>query len=280
MSQRGFFARAKVHALGYLDTVMSLKEILPTARQALQLLFPRNCPNCRAETPLNNVSDPFASIWDDDGWCRDCRIQIDPQNSDRCDACAAILAQPSPYSRGCASCHGQDFPFQLAVSVHNYEGLLQHLLITAKNTGDETLMAQLGRLLGQQIKQHPQTAEADIMVPIPTHWKRRFLSKGFHAASLIAQNVEKITGIRQSQRILGAVKPTLKQGTLSRTARLKNVRDAFVCKQPHRIAGRTVMLVDDVMTSGATMIEATRVLKRAGAKKVIVAVIARATSVT
>jgi len=126
---------------------------------------------------------------------------------------------------------------------------------------------------------HPQTADADLMVPIPTHWKRRFLSNGFHAPSLIAQNVEKMTGIPQSQRILRAVKPTLKQGTLSRTARLKNVRDAFVCKHPGKVARRTVMLVDDVMTSGATMIEAARVLKRAGAKKVIVAVIARATSV-
>jgi ComF family protein len=117
------------------------------------------------------------------------------------------------------------------------------------------------------------------MVPIPTHWKRRFLSKGFHAASLIAQNVEKMTGIPQSQRILRAVKPTLKQGTLSRTGRLKNVRDAFVCKHPEKVEGRTVMLVDDVMTSGATMIEAARLLKRAGAKEVIVAMIARATSV-
>jgi len=258
---------------------MSIKEILPTARHALQLLFPRSCPNCQVESAPTNLSESFPSTWVDDGWCRNCRLQIDPQNSSRCQICAAILAQPSPYSRGCASCHGQDFPFDLALSVHNYEGLLQHLVISAKNKGDETLMAQLGRLLGLQVKLHPQIAETDLMVPIPTHWKRRFLSKGFHAASLIAQNVEKITGIAQSQRILGAVKPTLKQGQLSRTARLKNVRNAFVCRQPHKIDGRTIMLVDDVMTSGATMIEATKTLKRAGAKKVIVAVIARATSV-
>ena len=258
---------------------MLIKQILPTTRHALQLLFPRNCPSCRVQSQSDSAPDPFNRIWDDDGWCRDCRTQIDPQNSDRCLHCAAVLAQPSPYPQGCASCHRQDLPFQLAVSVHNYEGLLQHLIIKSKNTGDETLMAQLGRLLGTQVKKHPQTADADLMVPIPTHWKRRFLSNGFHAPSLIAQNVEKMTGIPQSQRILRAVKPTITLGTLSRTARLKNVRDAFVCKHPGKVARRTVMLVDDVMTSGATMIEAARVLKRAGAKKVIVAVIARATSV-
>ena len=151
-------------------------------------------------------------------------------------------------------------------------------MIQAKNTGDETLMAQLGRLLGHQIKKDHQNADIELMVPIPTHWKRRFLSKGFHGPTLIAQNVEKMTGIPQSQRILRAVKPTLKQGTLSRTARLKNVRGAFVCKHPEKVDGRTVMLIDDVMTSGATMIEAARVLKRAGAMQVVVAVIARATS--
>ena len=116
------------------------------------------------------------------------------------------------------------------------------------------------------------------MVPIPTHWKRQFFSKGFHGPSLIAQNIEKITGIPQSQRILRAVKPTLKQGTLSRTARLQNVRNAFVCRHPNKVAGRSVMLIDDVMTSGATLIEATRMLKQVGAKQVVVAVIARATS--
>ena len=258
---------------------MLIKQILPTTRHALRLLFPRNCPSCRKESQSDSAANPFDGVWDDDGWCRDCRVQIDPQNSDRCSSCAAVLNQPSPYSQGCASCYRQDLPFELAISVHNYKGLLQHLVITSKNTGDETLMAQLGRLLGQQVKKHPQTADADLMVPIPTHWKRRFLSKGFHAGSLIAQNVEKMTGIPQSQSILRAVKPTLKQGTLSRTARMKNVHHAFVCKYPEKVKHRTVLLIDDVMTSGATMIEAARVLKRAGAKKVIAAVIARATSV-
>jgi len=258
---------------------MLIKQILPTTRHALKLLFPRNCPSCRKESQPDSTSNPFDGVWDDDGWCRDCRPQIDCQNSDRCSSCAAVLNQTSPYPRGCSSCYQQDFPFEHAISVHNYEGLLQHLVITSKNTGDETLMAQLGRLLGQQVKKHTQTGDADLIVPIPTHWKRRFLSKGFHAASLIAQNVEKMTGIPQFPSILRAVKPTLKQGTLSRTARLKNVHHAFLCKHPEKVKGRTILLIDDVMTSGATMIEAAKVLKRAGAKKVIAVVIARATSV-
>ena len=60
---------------------------------------------------------------------------------------------------------------------------------------------------------------------------------------------------------------------------MQNVKNAFVCTSPKRLKGRTVMLIDDVMTSGATMIEASRVLKRSGAKKVFVAVVARATSI-
>ncbi len=257
---------------------MSINQLLPTARHVLRLLFPRSCPSCHAEFQPGHAAACFDNVWEDDGWCRTCRLQIDAQNSDRCQSCAAVLAQPSPYSRGCASCFRQDLPFNLALSVHNYQGLLQQLVIQAKNAGDETLMSQLGRLLGQEIKKHHQTADIDLMVPIPTHWKRQFFSKGFHGPSLIAQNIEKMTGIPQSQRILRAVKPTLKQGTLSRTARLQNVRNAFVCRHPNKVAGRSVMLIDDVMTSGATLIEATRMLKQVGAKQVVVAVIARATS--
>ncbi len=258
---------------------MSIKEKLPKVADALRLLFPPNCPSCGVESDCEQSSQSFFSIWQADGWCQDCRVQIDPQNSDRCLHCAAVLAQPSPYTRGCASCYRQQFPFDFAVSVHNYQGLLRDLVIQAKNKRDDTLMAQLGRLLAHQIKKHPQTADSDLMISIPSHWKRRFFSKGFHAAALIAQNVEKMTGIPHSQRILSSVKPTLKQGTLSRTARLENVRNAFACKHPKRIVGRNILLIDDVMTSGATMSEATKVLRRAGAKKVIVAVIARATSV-
>ena len=257
---------------------MSIKPKLPTVRNALRLLFPLSCPSCKIEPGSDATVEPIFSAWDDDGWCRACRLAIDPQNSDRCHQCAAVLARPSPYTRGCASCYRQELPFELAVSVHNYQGLLQRLVVQAKNSGDETLMSQLGRLLAHQIKQHPQTADCDLIVPIPSHWSRRFSSNGFHAPSLIAQNVGKISGIPVSQRILYSVKPTLKQGTLSRTARLKNIRNAFACKKTEKIDSRTIMLIDDVMTSGATMIEATKVLKRAGAKKVLVAVIARATS--
>lgn len=256
---------------------MLTKPNLPILKDALRLLFPPNCPSCKMDTATANV-EHLPPAWANDGWCCRCRNEIDARDSPRCQRCAAVLAQPSPYAKGCASCHQQDLPFEHAISVHNYRGCLQNLIVDAKNTADETLMAQLARLLGDQIKRQPEYADCEIAVPIPSHWSRRFFSKGFHAPSLIAQNVEKITGITQSQRILASIKPTLKQGTLSRTARLKNVRNAFVCKQPRRIKGRNVLLIDDVMTSGATMIEATRVLKRSGAAKVVVAVIARATS--
>ncbi len=215
-------------------------------------------------------------MWTRDGWCTACRQRLDAGNRPRCDRCAAVLAQPSPYSIGCATCYDQTLPFAGVISVGNYEGLLQQLVTQAKNQHDETLTGQLGRLLADEVTRHRLAPEIDLAVTIPSHWLRQ-LRNGFHAAWLIAQNVQKITGIRQSQRILRSVKPTEKQGTLSRTGRAANVRGAFECRRPESVTDKTVLLVDDVMTSGATLCEATRVLQKAGARKVIVGVLARAT---
>ena len=140
---------------------MSITDHLPNVADALRLLFPACCPSCKMEASSTATNDSLPSVWLDDGWCHNCRQQIDSEHSDRCQQCAAVLAQPSPYSRGCASCFQNDFPFELAVSVHNYHGLLQHLVIQAKNTQDDTLMAQLARLLARQVKQHAQTAESE-----------------------------------------------------------------------------------------------------------------------
>lgn len=112
-----------------------------------------------------------------------------------------------------------------------------------------------------------------LVIPLPLAPKR-LAERGFNQAALLGAQVSKILGLRFEARGMLRVRETPPQTGLNREARLKNVRGAFDCTQ--RLAGH-VAIVDDVMTTGATLSEAAKVLKKAGAARVSAWVIARAT---
>ncbi|MCA9134105.1 MAG: hypothetical protein KDA45_13150, partial [Planctomycetales bacterium] len=114
------------------------------------------------------------------------------------------------------------------------------------------------------------------LVPVPNHWSHGFSSAANTAESL-ARAIARPTGWRVATRIVGRIRKTAKQGMLSWTERKRNVRGAFAINRTQGLSGRHVMLVDDVLTSGATAAELSRLLLKAGAARVSVLVIARGT---
>jgi ComF family protein len=169
--------------------------------------------------------------------------------------------------------------FEQASSVGIYRGLLQDLVIRMKNQHDEPLAVQLGYLLALQASRSDFAEELDLVVPVPTHWWRRF-ERGFHAAEVLAETFAKTCQLPFSRRLARCVRSTKKQGTLSTPGRFSNVRGAFGIQPKTNVSGLTIFLVDDVMTSGATASELARLLIRAGAAKVYVGVIARGARVS
>jgi ComF family protein len=120
------------------------------------------------------------------------------------------------------------------------------------------------------------TQEADLLVPVPLHWRRQW-ARRFNQSALLAEMVAKASGLRVSHGALKRVKATVQQVGLARSERAQNVQGAFGVPADARIevAGRRLLLVDDVLTTGATIEACTRALMRAGAAGVDVLVFAR-----
>jgi ComF family protein len=183
----------------------------------------------------------------------------------------------------CALCHGSDLRFTKAIAVGNYQGLLQELIIRMKGQQDESIAIQLGQMLGYELLASDSSdfdpLGYDLAIPVPSHWFRK-LKRGFQAADVICESMCGLTGIKKSSSIVKAIRSTKKQGTLSSAGRVSNVRGAFSIRPTVPLAGKRVLIVDDVMTSGATTSEIARILITQGAEEVNVAVVARGARVS
>jgi ComF family protein len=163
--------------------------------------------------------------------------------------------------------------FDRALAIGNYSGLLRELVVRMKNQHDEVLAIQFGIRLGYELLGQGWT-DYDFLVPVPLHWSRR-LKRGFQATDLLSEQIARVTGIRKCEKILKAVRATQKQGMLSFPARIANVRNAYAVQTQSAVKRRRVLLIDDVLTTGATTSELARILKANGAAEVNVAVVAR-----
>jgi len=114
----------------------------------------------------------------------------------------------------------------------------------------------------------------DLIVPVPLH-VRRLRQRGFNQALLLAKELSKRTGIRYGQRVLRKVKDTPFQSTLKGTERRKNIKGAFHVNNTEEARGKSILLVDDVCTTGATVNECARTLLNGGAERVVALTLAR-----
>jgi len=148
--------------------------------------------------------------------------------------------------------------------------------LRTKKSAHESLTMQLGAYLAQRTARETWAAKIDVVVPLPSHWWRRW-TRGTSGPELLAYAVAEALNRPVVTRAVRCVRRTRKQGMLRPREREQNVRGAFEVVRPEAIAKRGVLLVDDVMTTGATLREVARCLRRAGAKRVYVAVLARGT---
>jgi competence protein ComFC len=138
---------------------------------------------------------------------------------------------------------------------------------------DQSLSLALVQCLGQQLPLN--CGEYDLVIPVPLH-RRRLRWRGFNQAALLASAITKQTGCELDLVTLARVRDTPPQTRQQGAQRRQNVRGAFAVRRPDRIVNRSLLLVDDVMTTGATLDECAHTLLRAGARKVDVFTLARA----
>ena len=170
----------------------------------------------------------------------------------------------------CALCRSGLRGFDAAYCFGAYEGVLRELIHLLKYGRIQTLAGPLGDLMAAAL---PRDQAFDAVVPVPLHWRRQW-KRGFNQSELLARSISRRTAAPMV-RALCRRHATQTQAGLSNTNRRRNVASAFQCKRPASVAGKKILLIDDVMTTGSTAAACAAALKRAGARKVVLLTVAR-----
>lgn len=230
------------------------------------LLMPPSCLFC---------SEPLSSELDGGRFCPKCLPPLVPDPWHGCRRCGqAVLDVGFPISQ-CLSCLGQSYKFDAAVALGAYDAKLRKAVLRMKRPAHSSLATGMGRLLAAQRMETLAEYQAEMIVPIPMHWRRR-LWRGINSPDVVAQCLGKSLGIPVRSRLLVRHRHTQPQASLSPTGRFENMKGAFRVRRPEIVQNARILLVDDILTTGATCHEAAKMLKKAGAQAVFVAVIARA----
>ena len=244
---------------------MALHSISRFARQAIRFLIPVDCAACG--TPLTDDPVPL--------FCARCWTKIAPFDHARCARCDRPFASPvaTTFSPGhrCQPCARRPPSYTRAWTLYPYLPPLQDAICLLKYRGRLSLTAPLARLM---IDALPPTLTADMIMPVPLH-PRRLREREFNQSLLLADYLGDRLGLPVAYTNLTRALPTAAQTSLSRKDRLRNLRGAFAVRRPEAIAGKRILLIDDVFTTGATVNECARTLRRAGSGHVFAVTLAR-----
>lgn len=225
--------------------------------QLLNLLFPSKCPLC------GNISDSYVF----NPICSNCWGMIQKYDGPSCRICG--IPTISNQTTACESCIKDEQPFFQIIYYGLYEGILRKAIHLLKFKGIKRLAKPLSSLLLEL-----PFPETDIIIPVPLHLKK-LRQREFNQTALIGHYLSKQLKIPMLNDCLIKIRETAAQTSLKRDERLKNVRKAFVALKS--LDGQKVLLLDDVITSGATVRECSKSLIEAGAKRILVLALAHST---
>lgn len=229
---------------------------LARAGQWLHALLPMHCLLCGGAARAANL-------------CDGCRRDL-PRNVPACVQCALPL--PAPAEEPCGACLRRRPPWDQAHAGLRYAFPTDVLVTRLKFRGQLAAAPALAALMAEGA---PVLDPArDHLVPVPLHWRRKCL-RGYNQAEQLARHLGRLTGAPVRAGWVSRRRRTRAQSELAATERSRNVRGAFAWRGPAR-RGFRIILVDDVMTTGATLAECARLARRAGAVRVELWVAARA----
>jgi ComF family protein len=232
------------------------------ARGFLGLLYPEMCIACQA-----------ALAEHDRHFCANCRACLTTDPHATCPRCSSSVGPYTLLEHGCFQCRDDSFHFEAAIRMAPYGGLLREQILRMKNEAGEVLAELMGELFAETIQPRVLAWQPDAVVPVPLHWRRRWV-RGFNQSALLAVAVARSLNVPCRSRWLRRSRYTPKQSQMSPAERRENVKGAFAARPRSELRGKSILLIDDVLTTGSTASEAAKALKQAGAGKVLVAVLA------
>lgn len=230
----------------------------------LTLVYPQACQIC-----FNSVEQQA------DGYaCRNCweETKVFNGNETLCQKCGAfLLDKPANFETFCRRCD-EDF-YDAAKAIGSYE---KALLITILNLKHTPFLPQTLSDLFYKTLLDSDFQDADLIIPVPLS-NQRFMERGHNQAELLAEKLAKKVGLDFDKISLRRkVHIEKRRAGMDRKSRLESVKNAFEVVTPKLIEGKNILLIDDVFTSGATVSNCAKILKKSGAEKVYVLTVARA----
>ncbi len=249
---------------------------LAAGRSCLLVLFPPRCLACRAFLSPEGEAEEAAAGEDlrellRPLLCPFCRRRVTALEPPFCPRCGIMFAGRSGPIRLCGRCRREPPPFAAARAAFAYEGAVRELLHAFKYRGRLRAGRFLGRCLEETWRRYGKPEEIDLVVPVPLH-PGRLRQRGFNP---VEQLLRRWQGPPVGRDVLARVHPGPSQTGLDRAARRAHVARAFRVVEEAAVRGRRVLLVDDVLTTGATAAACARVLREAGASEVQVLAVAR-----
>ena len=226
------------------------------------LVMPGVCRACHKLLPVEA-----------DDFCSNCLPQFTVDPFPSCPHCSSTIGPHADTESGCAICRKESFVFERAIRFGPYQGLLRDLILQMKHPGQEGLAEAVGNRWAQRDEDRLHELRADLVMPVPLHWRRRW-HRGYNQSEALAQAIACRLALPCHPAALRRLRATPPQTTLTATDRRQNLRGAFALRRGSDLKDKTVLLIDDVMTSGSTVNECAKVIRTARAKTIVVAVLA------
>ena len=223
-------------------------------RVVLEVIFPSRCVGCGT----------YGSFL-----CQSCQAELPRARPPRCPICW----QPQRQGVPCSRCHEERPAFQGARSLYLYEGAAREAVHALKYNYLSALAQPMAQLMARYVEEE-EDIEADLLVAVPLYARRQRL-RGYNQSALLARELSRLCGLPLAGRGLARRRNTPPQArSVDAEARKRNVADAFIADR-RRVEGKRVLLIDDVMTTGATLDACARALRQAGAASVWAVTFAR-----
>lgn len=241
-------------------------------KSVIQFLFPDNlvCHFCDVELPPN-AEEPI---------CEQCNQELVFLEGHLCRKCGRHIAeaydQYEPYAFKCKECQEQFHFFAKHRSYTLYDGKIKDALMGLKYKRQVYQGVFLGKKLAQLIRSDVELQNFDFVVPVPAHYRRQ-LKRGYNQSEILANQMCRALDVQKSVKMIKRTRSTKKLKNLGRESRKMMLKSVFLVKSEwkERVKGKTVMLVDDIYTTGATLNACSQVLYEAGADKIVCVTVAR-----
>ncbi|MBU6338876.1 MAG: ComF family protein [Rickettsiales bacterium] len=231
-------------------------------KKITEIVFPNQCLYCNCLIGQEGL------------FCNSCWQKLQFITDPKCNICSHAFEFQVGDCLTCAKCLARKPAYDKVITVFRYNQIIKKIIGDFKYRDNISLAKKLTKIIFNKFSE--ELDEIDFIIAVPLH-KKRLRKRKFNQAIILAKELAKLTDKRLYYDLLQRIKNTTPQASLSRKEREKNLNGAFILKDKYHelVKGKNILLVDDVMTTGSTLENCAKILKKYKAKKVIVLTIAK-----